>query len=259
MAIRAEYRRHSTQTLLNIGVLRENSSWRSNPVEDRLGIRAHGPISNVSTYLKTIEPSDAQTAAKLKAAFLAGAESVFTLKILRDKARKSKKLGVCESCGERKAEHRHHVDRDITNADPKNLLALCKPCHHEFHKTWKRRYAPKNCVVCGRESTCVVRGRCQRCAGYFKRHGSERPNVDYLKPGREAGKFCRRGHEFTPENTYVRACTGKEKRSDEGKVCKECHRIRCAKNLDKPGRREKALATTRAWKQRQKNADKAII
>lgn len=50
---------------------------------------------------------------------------------------------------------------------------------------------------------------------------SSENNYDIIRHGRNhnASKtHCKRGHEFTPENTFT---------SDGGRHCRECHRIRC--------------------------------
>jgi hypothetical protein len=38
----------------------------------------------------------------------------------------------CNRCGE-PAEHRHHIDRDRSNNEDKNIELLCGPCHAEEH------------------------------------------------------------------------------------------------------------------------------
>lgn len=39
----------------------------------------------------------------------------------------------CEACGSGSYLHIHHVDRDITNTDPRNLRLLCYRCHKKEH------------------------------------------------------------------------------------------------------------------------------
>jgi NUMOD3 motif len=40
---------------------------------------------------------------------------------------------MCEGCGARPAEHRHHKDKDITNISRDNIELLCKLCHCQRH------------------------------------------------------------------------------------------------------------------------------
>ena len=40
---------------------------------------------------------------------------------------------MCELCGLIPAVDRHHVDRDIANEAPENVLRLCEPCHYRQH------------------------------------------------------------------------------------------------------------------------------
>lgn len=50
---------------------------------------------------------------------------------------------VCEGCGLAPAVDRHHIDRDIANEAPENILRLCEPCHHRQHlRTACRRGHP---------------------------------------------------------------------------------------------------------------------
>ena len=43
------------------------------------------------------------------------------------------KSGVCEICGSTRNLVVHHIDKDRTNADPGNLIILCKSCHAQVH------------------------------------------------------------------------------------------------------------------------------
>lgn len=39
----------------------------------------------------------------------------------------------CERCGATERLHVHHIDKDITNNVPANLLTLCAACHNRLH------------------------------------------------------------------------------------------------------------------------------
>ena len=53
------------------------------------------------------------------------------------RARKHRK-SQCESCGERRSLHVHHIDQNQANNDPKNLQTLCKWCHNFLLAAAKR-------------------------------------------------------------------------------------------------------------------------
>ncbi len=44
----------------------------------------------------------------------------------------------CESCGEKRSLHAHHIDQDIKNNNQENIQTLCKWCHNFHHATAKR-------------------------------------------------------------------------------------------------------------------------
>jgi hypothetical protein len=48
------------------------------------------------------------------------------------RARKHRKA-ACENCGETTRLQVHHLDRNWTNNDPKNLRTLCPSCHRRLH------------------------------------------------------------------------------------------------------------------------------
>lgn len=42
---------------------------------------------------------------------------------------------TCECCHQRASDVQiHHIDCNVDNADPLNLLVVCKSCHHIIHK-----------------------------------------------------------------------------------------------------------------------------
>lgn len=41
---------------------------------------------------------------------------------------------ACEMCGTNGRLLIHHLDKDPMNCDPSNLMTLCHPCHHEWHR-----------------------------------------------------------------------------------------------------------------------------
>lgn len=98
---------------------------------------------------------------------------------------------ACERCGARAADgakvERHHRDGDPGNNAPENVAHLCTMCHMTVDGR-RARFAermrqlpqsqpqpPKPCSNCGAPSKPLTLGRCERCRGYFRRHGRERP------------------------------------------------------------------------------------
>lgn len=90
----------------------------------------------------------------------------------RARARRRYALGPCEQCGEPGTD-RHHIDGNTGNNASANIAILCRGCHIKLD------------------------GRLDR----IQKLSSEK---------RLAQTHCKRGHEYTPENTYVhrgkRAC-----------------------------------------------------
>lgn len=78
------------------------------------------------------------------------------------------------------------------------------PRGHEYtaENTYLRKSGGRACRACGRAAS----------AAYHVQKRAENP-----LPPREPQRFCKRGHEFTPENTYVIPSTG-------SRSCKECKR-----------------------------------
>lgn len=92
----------------------------------------------------------------------------------RDRAQKIKALKIAENpnCGEcggtidhskLRACDIHHIDKDVTNNDPVNLIVLCRKCHKKHHprgpnkKPWKRRdKLTKWEKVCGLKTTEIA-------------------------------------------------------------------------------------------------------
>ena len=46
----------------------------------------------------------------------------------------------CVKCSSTDELHIHHIDKDNTNNDYKNLITLCKKCHYLEHKTDQCKY-----------------------------------------------------------------------------------------------------------------------
>ena len=49
----------------------------------------------------------------------------------------------CAICSGEEDLHVHHIDRDPTNDDPKNLITLCGICHARVHTELRRRGGAK--------------------------------------------------------------------------------------------------------------------
>lgn len=86
-------------------------------------------------------------------------------------------LGACEVCGVKPAIERHHKDDDPLNNERSNVVFVCRRCHQE------------------------IDGRLVKIAAL----GAIRPT------------HCKRGHEFTPENTRT------DRRGH--RVCRACMRM----------------------------------
>jgi ribosomal protein L37E len=103
----------------------------------------------------------------------------------RSRARTLYQIGPCERCGQ--ASHdRHHKDDNTKNNHPDNIEILCRRCHmmidgrlDKLRKLGKprKRSALVNCQRCGREFFPLRKGRCEACASYFYKHGTERPKA----------------------------------------------------------------------------------
>lgn len=79
-------------------------------------------------------------------------------------------LGTCTDCPDSAVE-RHHVDGDVTNNAPSNLVPLCRRCHmkRDGRLDALRAMNPqpkraKACRTCGRDSTPLRHGECSPCA-----------------------------------------------------------------------------------------------
>lgn len=100
-------------------------------------------------------------------------------------------VGMCERCGLVPAYDRHHIDGDAQNNARWNLLFVCRRCHQ---------------IVDGRGATLTRTRR--------------------IQPERLASRtHCKRGHEFTPENTYLTKAGHR--------VCRECHRLQEQRRRDR--------------------------
>jgi len=103
----------------------------------------------------------------------------------RERAQRRYRLGTCQGCAKKPATDRHHVDGNTGNNAPSNVRLLCRRCHmledgrlDALHAATRGR--PKQpsrpCRICGRMTKPKVlnRGRCRRCAEYFRRNGTDR-------------------------------------------------------------------------------------
>jgi len=96
-------------------------------------------------------------------------------------------LDQCEWCAHRPATERHHLDGDTHNNVRENLLFLCRWCHHQQHPL-----EPEQRVQFSQIGQMAAAAK------------------------RRAATYCKHGHEFTPENTYINA-RGQ-------RVCRACGR-----------------------------------
>jgi hypothetical protein len=56
-------------------------------------------------------------------------------------ARKHRK-GFCDVCGSTDALEAHHIDHDMRNLSPSNVMTLCRACHHRQHRLESRSELP---------------------------------------------------------------------------------------------------------------------
>ncbi len=57
-----------------------------------------------------------------------------TLATLRSRTQRVvERKSVCEECGGTSLLNRHHVDLDMYNNDPENIMTLCASCHTKWH------------------------------------------------------------------------------------------------------------------------------
>lgn len=89
-------------------------------------------------------------------------------------------------CGLRPAIDRHHIDGDTTNNDRSNITLACRRCH------------------------MVLDGRMDESAARLRALSKT--------PWRRGQTHCKRGHEFSLENTHIDP-TGR-------RVCRACRRER---------------------------------
>jgi len=78
---------------------------------------------------------------------------------------------TCQKCGKAANLHVHHIDKDVSNNSPENLLTLCGSCHGKWH--WdhdKTSGVPKKyCSVCGERAGKL--GMCQKHYQRFRKYG----------------------------------------------------------------------------------------
>jgi hypothetical protein len=103
----------------------------------------------------------------------------------RERAQRRYKLGACQGCGSKQATDRHHVDGNTGNNKRSNVRLLCRRCHMLEDGRLAtlaalpkpRKMPPRPCRICGRLALAnkLNRGRCRRCAEYWRRNGTDRP------------------------------------------------------------------------------------
>lgn len=102
-----------------------------------------------------------------------------------------RQVGACTACGAERAE-RHHIDGNTANNETENIAILCRRCHM---------------ATDGRLSAVRAQMRRLQALGVQARHT--------IKPS-----ACKRGHEYTPENTHVQ-------QRDTGpiRICRACRNL----------------------------------
>jgi hypothetical protein len=94
-------------------------------------------------------------------------------------------MQACECCGA-EGKDRHHRDGNPLNNAPENIAFLCRRCHMKVDGRMEGFVAaaggrhldlhpPKPCIRCGQLSKPRRKGRCNRCAQWLYRTGTERP------------------------------------------------------------------------------------
>lgn len=82
---------------------------------------------------------------------------------------------ACERCGTMRDGGRglsvHHIDLDITNNDPANLMTMCQSCHMKWHGDRGHipgapKINPPCCRLCGRATKRIRLGLCE---GHYTR------------------------------------------------------------------------------------------
>ena len=66
---------------------------------------------------------------------------------------------TCAECGTREDLHVHHIDRNVANNKPRNLLTLCSSCHLKLHwqEDREKRMASNPLVVAARRGATSPR------------------------------------------------------------------------------------------------------
>lgn len=96
----------------------------------------------------------------------------------RARARQTRQ-DCCEICGSTDVLCAHHINGDVADNSPDNLMTLCSPCHTKWH--WQNGKTPKK-----RQSVCTVCGdparRLDMCPKHymrFRKYGN--PNLTKKK------------------------------------------------------------------------------
>lgn len=77
----------------------------------------------------------------------------------------------CERCGTIKRLQAHHVDNDIMNNNPSNVMTLCRPCHTKWHWEHGKTMPAKRglCRLC--KTAEMGHGLCEKHLTRQRRHG----------------------------------------------------------------------------------------
>jgi len=89
------------------------------------------------------------------------------------RCRAAKKRGrICQLCRGKKNLNIHHINRDVADNSPSNLLTLCASCHTALH--WKEGKQARRRGACTVKNCSVLhtgRGYCMKHYQRFKKYG----------------------------------------------------------------------------------------
>ena len=92
----------------------------------------------------------------------------------------------CQNCKVVPAVERYHLDGQLDNIDPENIILVCRRCCMELDgrldelKSIDHSYQitpPQPCIICRKLSKPLRKGRCHACNEYFRRHNKERSEL----------------------------------------------------------------------------------